>query len=351
LQHRFPADDKTLAKLQQVSTSVSDPQRAKIFSSYNACGYSKDDVGPEDSAIVVSYFLPVILSKNNGSWSATWDKEALLSLKIIAKMLWIGSVRYQNAPIPIEEEEAVASVLAGMNCCPVFINQTMHYQFYDLFCKQNLWLVMHHVADVYGPLNANDIGAKGQQNLWFNFSTVHKLFREKVLEIYQQGYLIWIHGFHLMLLPNFLRRRIPQAKIGYYFHTPFPSSELWRTMPRREDLLRGILGANQIGFHLYEYARHFLTVCHRVLGYSSDINAQGMLTVNVDGREVVITCIHVGVDMPRVTEVLESNKFVSEVRAWKARFSNKIVISGKFYYGCVVPSDLFYLVNFFYSRH
>eukprot|EP00981_Chlorochromonas_danica_P005361 scaffold1084_cov250-Ochromonas_danica.AAC.12 len=294
LNYVFSVQDASSMKTTMIGNT--DPQRAKVCSSWNPLSLGKDEIGPEDA--------------------------------VNARLLWVGSIRYGNAPIPVEEEEAVASVLAAMNCYPVFINQTMHYQFYDIFCKQNLWLVMHHVADVYGPLNQNEIGAKAQQNLWFNYSTVHKLFREKVLEVYQQNYLIWIHGFHLMLLPSFLRRRIPLAKIGYYFHTPFPSSELWRTMARREDLLRGILGANQIGFHLFEYARHFLTVCHRILGYSNDTNAQGMMTVNVDGREVVITCIHVGVDMPRVTEILESPSYVAEVKEWKERFANKIVVSG-----------------------
>jgi trehalose 6-phosphate synthase/phosphatase len=239
---------------------------------------------PQDGVIIVSYFLPVILSKDNqGLWSVTWDKENILSLQLGVRLSWVGSVRYANAPIPLEDEEAVARVLADINCYPVFINQNTHYQFYDIFCKQNLWPVMHHIADVYGPLNQNDIGAKTQQNLWFVYSTVHKLFREKVLEVYHETYLIWIHGFHLMLLPSYLRRRLPLAKIGYlkinfnkyvlnnrrlfsyFFHTPFPSSEIWRAMTRREDLLRGILGADQIGFHLYEYARHFLTTCRRVL--------------------------------------------------------------------------------------
>lgn len=323
----YASTDPTLLKSSLVGHKA-DPQRAKVYSSWNPLSLNKDEVGPDDAVLVVSYFLPVILSRSKTGWSATWDKEALLSLQINARLLWVGSIRYGNAPIPVEEEEAVAALLATMNCFPVFINQTMHYQFYDVFCKQNLWLVMHHVADVYGPLNQNEIGAKAQQNLWFNYSTVHKLFREKVLEVYQHNYLIWVHGFHLMLLPSFLRRRIPLAKIGYYFHTPFPSSELWRTMARREDLLRGILGANQIGFHLFEYARHFLTVCHRVLGYSNDTNAQGMMTVNVDGREVVITCMHVGVDMPRVMEILDSPSYAADVKAVRDRFAGKVVISG-----------------------
>ena len=103
------------------------------------------------------------------------------------KICWVGTVRYNGAPIPVEEEMAVANLLASMSCFPVFITQIMHHQFYEVFCKQNLWLLLHHVADVYGPLNQAEIGAKGQQDLWFAYSTVNRLFRDKVVEIYQKG--------------------------------------------------------------------------------------------------------------------------------------------------------------------
>jgi trehalose 6-phosphate synthase/phosphatase len=306
-------------------------QLAKALGAMNRSKYNCCTLDKNDNVIVVSYFLPVTLSrKNNGIWSAQWDKEALLSsLHLdVSRVIWVGSVRYGSAPIPVEEEDSVTAVLADLNCVPVFINQTMHVKFYEGFCKKSLWLVLHHVADVYGPLQQSDKSAKVDQDLWFNYSTVHKMFREKVLEVYQQGYLIWIHGLHLMLLPNFLRRRLPQAKIGYFFHTPFPSSEIWRTMARREDLLRGLLGADQIGFHLYEYARHFLTTCHRLLGYSNEMNESGMMSVNVDGRQVCITCIHVGVDMPRVKEIFSSPGFKADVISWKERFPGKVIVSG-----------------------
>jgi len=132
--------------------------------------------------------------------------------------------------------------------------------------------VLHHIADVYAPLAVNDFGAQAQQDLWFTYTTVNRLFRDKIVEVYQAGDLVWIHGFHLMLVPTFLRKKLQLAKIGVFFHTPFPSSEIWRTMPRREDLLRGILGADQIGFHLYEYARHFLSSCRRLLGFNGEMS-------------------------------------------------------------------------------
>ena len=92
-----------------------------------------------------------------------------------------------------------------------------------------------------------------------------------------------------------------------------------------------ILGADQVGFHLYEYARHFMTTCHRVLGYTSDMSESGMI-VNVDGREVRINCTHVGVDIIRTDEILNHDLFEVHMKHWKDRFPNKIVIVGMFYY-------------------
>jgi trehalose 6-phosphate synthase/phosphatase len=303
--------------------------RARQFIEWGRKSAVDGELTKHDGVVIVSYFLPVILSRSSsGQWSASWDNENLLSLNLEARVTWVGSVRYQGAPIPADEEEAVAAVLADMNCQPVFINQGTHFQFYDVFCKQSLWLTMHHVADVYGPLNQSDIGAKGQQDLWFNYSTVNRIFRDKVVEVYHPGDLVWIQGFHLMLLPSFLRRVLQVAKIGYFFHTPFPSSEIWRTMTRREDLLRGILASDQIGFHLFEYARHFMTTCHRLLGHTSEVNAAGSQIVNVDGREVSVTCIHVGVDMPRIQLALASSEFESDMRAWRDKFPGKTIVAG-----------------------
>ena len=239
--------------------------RSKQFAEWGRKSRIDGNLRPTDGVIIVAYFLPVNLHRSRiGAWSASWDSENILSLNLNARATFVGSVRYHGAPIPVEDEEAVTIALMSLNCHPIFINQPTHYQFYDLYCKKSLWLLLHHVADVYGPLKQADIGAKGQQDLWFTYSTVNRIFRDKVVEVFQAGDMVWIQGFHLMLLPSFLRRFLQQAKIGYYFHTPFPSSEIWKRMTRREDLLRGILAADQIGFHLYEYARHFLTTCHRL---------------------------------------------------------------------------------------
>ena len=223
--------------------------RSRQFAEWGRRSKIDGNIGSTDGVIIVSYFLPVILQRSlSGVWTATWDHENILSLNLNARVTFVGSVRYHGAPIPVAEEEAVTVALVGMNCHAIFINQITHHQFYEVYCKQSLWLLLHHVADVYGPLNQMDIGAKGQQDLWFTYSTVNRIFRDKVVEVFQARDLVWINGFHLMLLPSFLRRFLQVAKIGYFFHTPFPSSEIWRTMTRREDLLRGILAAGLIIF-------------------------------------------------------------------------------------------------------
>jgi trehalose 6-phosphate synthase len=85
----------------------------------------------------------------------------------------------------------------------------------------------------------------------------------------QDGDLVWVHDYHLMLLPEMLREEIgfskKNVKIGFFLHTPFPSSEIYRILPVREQLLLGVLQCDLIGFHTYDYARHFLSSCSRIL--------------------------------------------------------------------------------------
>jgi trehalose 6-phosphate synthase/phosphatase len=303
--------------------------RAKQFQEWNKNVNIDNSINDKDGVLIVSYFLPVVLSKSGtGEWSASWDNENLLTLHLRARKSWIGVVRYKGQTIPHADEEAVTLVLARMNCYPVFIDDSTHHRFYDIFCKQNLWTLMHHIADVYGPLDISEASATSQQDEWILVNKINTLFKNKVVERFHSDDIIWIHGFHLMCLPAALKRNLHGSKIGYYFHTPFPSSEIWKTITKREELLRGLLTADHIGFHLFEYARHFLTSCHRLLGYSCETNASGVMTVNVDGRDVYISSIHVGVDVPRITQMVSENSCREESQFWRNKFQDSIIITG-----------------------
>lgn len=233
---------------------------------------------------------------------------------------------------------------------------------YNGFCKGVLWPILHNVASVYssptgvnsgnpdarkqvepydseyaeynmddvtqGPIHG-DGGREGE--LWAAFTAVNRYFTDVIIQCFNEGDLIWIHGFHLMILPSFLTRRISMAKIGIFFHTPFPSSEIFRTLWCREDLLRGVLNADQVGFHLFEYARHFLTCCRRLLGLNygmfPDSYGGHNLAIDTNGRHVSVTSIHAGVEPPVLHQVLNHRSTIESVDLIRSQFQGKVIFA------------------------
>lgn len=108
------------------------------------------------------------------------------------------------------------------------------------------------------------------ESAWDAYKEANALFAETIAHEAQDGDLVWVHDYHLMLLPQMLRERLrdlgkKNVKIGFFLHTPFPSSEIYRVLPVRADLLRGVLHCDLIGFHAFDYARHFLSSCTHIL--------------------------------------------------------------------------------------
>lgn len=124
---------------------------------------------------------------------------------------------------------------------------------------------------------------------------------------------MWVHDYHLMLLPNLLRERLPTACIGFFLHVPFPSSEIYRVLPKRLDLLRGVLGADLIGFHTWDYARHFMHACNRLLGLQATANK-----IHLNGRLITVNVFPVGIDIQEFeTQLLqpETQRILSEMES------------------------------------
>ena len=110
---------------------------------------------------------------------------------------------------------------------------------------------------------------------------------------------VWVHDFHLMLVPAMLRQRAPRLSIGFFLHIPFPSSEVYRLLPAREQLLRGVLGADYVSFQVGDYARHFRSSCLRMLGIDSNPD-----WLELDGRRVGIGVDPIGIDVDGFREVI-----------------------------------------------
>lgn len=328
-----------------------------------------------DGLIVVSAFLPVHLTRSDiGEWSADWDYEALLSMQTHLRVTRVGTVKWRGwhgnvgggasseSGVPENERPKVEAALRPFNCVPVWVPTSLFGEMYNGFCKGVLWPILHNVASVYSSptgVNSGSVDAQEQSEpydsvfseyekddiaqgpihgdggregeLWAAFTAVNRFFRDVIIQCFNEGDLIWIHGFHLMILPSLLTRRISMAKIGIFFHTPFPSSEIFRTLWCREDLLRGMLNADQVGFHLFEYARHFLTCCRRLLGLNygmfPDSSGGHNLAIDTNGRHVSVTSIHAGVEPPVLHQVLSHRSTIDRVKSIRSQFQGKVIFA------------------------
>ncbi|KOS23365.1 Trehalose-phosphatase [Escovopsis weberi] len=152
---------------------------------------------------------------------------------------------------------------------------------------------------------------------WADYYRMNEKFASKIIDIYKPGDIVIVHDYYLMLLPSMLRQRVPNMYISFFLHCPFPSSEFLRCLPRRKEVLEGVLGSNLVGFQSYSYSRHFLSCCTRILGFPSDT-----LGVDAYGTRVQVGVLPIGIDAAKV-----------ESAAWAAAVNDKYDILKKMYQG------------------
>ncbi|RDA89474.1 hypothetical protein CP533_3632 [Ophiocordyceps camponoti-saundersi (nom. inval.)] len=159
---------------------------------------------------------------------------------------------------------------------------------------------------------------------WADYYRMNQHFADRVLEVYRPGDVVIVHDYPLMLLPSMLRRRAPAMYLSFFLHCPFPSSEFVRCLPRRKEVLEGVLGANLIGFQSYSYSRHFLSCCTRILGFPSDT-----LGVDTYGSRVQVGVFPVGIDTAKVESLAWSDSVSAKLDALRALYAGKKIIVGR----------------------
>jgi trehalose 6-phosphate synthase/phosphatase len=130
-----------------------------------------------------------------------------------------------------------------------------------------------------------------------------------------------------MVLPTFLRKIFNRVKLGFFLHSPFPSSEIYRTLPVRDELLRALLNSDLIGFHTFDYARHFLSCCSRMLGLSYQ-SKRGYIGLEYFGRTVSIKILPVGIHIGQLQSVLNLPETESKVAELHDQFRGQAVMLG-----------------------
>ncbi|KAK4523787.1 hypothetical protein GAYE_SCF00G1683 [Galdieria yellowstonensis] len=299
-------------------------------SSQSSSSSSPSSGGLPSKLLIVLYRLPVIAKRTSNGWSFKWDDDALYltsvglrdGLQGKIRFYWIGILNCED-DVPEDEQEGVTQALMDrFNCIPVFVPKVTLTKFYQGFCKGVLWPLFHMIIQV------TDDGGHTKQfdrSLWHVYCLVNRKFADVVVGVYHESDLIWIHDYHLMVLPSQLRRKLSGAKIGFYLHIPWPSSEIYRSLPVRDELLRGLLSASLLGFHLFDYARHFLSACTRLLNLEHE-SRRGSLGVEYGGRHVMIRVSHIGIDPKRFQEYQKKPEVVSKTEELKQKFKDKIVL-------------------------
>jgi trehalose 6-phosphate synthase/phosphatase len=214
---------------------------------------------PPDRLVIVSNRLPVAVRRHDGT-AALADASGGLAtglrpLHEATRGVWIGwpgeSLRGRGAADP-----EVERLLEARRLVPVHLTAQEVRQYYEGFSNGVIWPLFHYLLDRV-PLGDHE---------WEAYRAVNERFADVVARHANPGDTIWIHDYQLMLLPGLVRQRVPGARIGFFLHVPFPSSELFRILPWRRELLEGLLGADLIGFHTHAYARHFVVAVRQILG-------------------------------------------------------------------------------------
>lgn len=187
-----------------------------------------------------------------------------------------------------------------LRAVPLYLSQTDITRYYEGFSNGVLWPLFHYLTD--------RVEREAWQN-WKTYSDVNRRFADLTVQHYQEGDLIWVHDYQLALVPDLLRQQLPDATIGFFLHIPFPSSEVFRILPWRQEILEGLLGADVIGFHTYSYVRHFA----RTLSVLLDLNGRDETSLRHAGRDVRLGAFPLGVDAAAFSRRAEEPDVMTEV--------------------------------------
>jgi trehalose 6-phosphate synthase/phosphatase len=207
----------------------------------------------------------------------------------------------------------VESQLEGLRCVPLYLSASEVSRYYEGYANRVLWPLCHYMVDRI-PRQDRD---------WEVYRKVNERFADLVVRHYKPGDTIWVHDYQLMLVPGLLRQRLPGARIGYFHHIPFPSSEIFSTLPRRHELLKGLLGADLIGFHTVSYVRHFSGSLLRQLGVDTDIDR-----VIWDGREVRVGAFPMGIDATAFETLAHDAGVLEEVATLRRKAEGQRILLG-----------------------
>lgn len=248
--------------------------------------------------IIISNRLPVTIKKKDNKLVSESSEGGLATgLSSVFKNtnnIWVGwpGIHLNNE----KEEETVSEELMKENMIPVFLTEEEINEYYEGFSNETIWPAFHYFIQF----------TRYSQNHWKAYVKVNEKFCDIVSNILQPDDIVWIHDYQLLLLPQMIRRKFPEISIGYFQHIPFPSFEVFRMLPWRKELLKGMIGADLIGFQTYDDVRHFLSSTSRILG----INNSGE-QLDILERPVLVDLFPIGIDYEKYAKMARSKEVIN----------------------------------------
>lgn len=264
--------------------------------------------------LVASVRLPVSLHRRDHAWAVAPSPGGLATaLRSVAErraFTWLG---WPGAHVPPAERDAVRARLATAGAVPIFLGKREFAGFYEQFSNRLIWPLFHNLPERLHYDRA----------AWRHYRQVNARFADAIAEQARPGDTIWVHDYQLALVPQMLRERKVAGPIGFFLHIPFPSAETYRTLPVREEVLRGMLGADLVGFHTYEYVSHFRSACLRVLGVDSEPE-----TVYLPSHSAQLGVLPIGIDPDEIARLRDTVEAREELERLRRRFAGKKLVVG-----------------------
>ncbi len=194
---------------------------------------------------------------------------------------WIGWSGVDRESLTEDQAKKVNKALKNEKCVDVNLTEEEVELYYEGFSNKTIWPLFHYFNQF----------VEYEEEQWNAYKVVNQKFADVIAENMEGVDRIWVHDYHLLLLPQMIKERFPDVTIGFFLHIPFPSYELFRILPWRNEIINGMLGADLLGFHTFDYERHFMSSVRRLLGYDININE-----ISLPKRIVKVDNFPMGID-------------------------------------------------------
>lgn len=270
---------------------------------------------PESVRIInVSNRLPVRLSHDDKGLAYSTSEGGLATglSALFARYdsLWIG---WPGAVVADENKEQVRQDLAQQKLAPVFLTEQEIADYYEGFSNETLWPLFHYFPSLSGF----------ELQFYECYKRVNRRFADAVIRAARDTDIIWIHDYQLLLVPQMVRRALPNITIGFFLHIPFPAYPVFMALPWRAEMMEGLMGADVIGFQTYDDVHNFTDAANRIL----DINFIGN-EVRFRERTVLAHAFPISIDYQKFLAMSESKSVIATANSLaKLLDGNRLAIS------------------------